>query len=96
VIEVVETAIFARWLAGLRDREARGRIVARTRRLTLGNFGETRSVGEGVRELKIDWGPGYRVYFVQRGERLVVLLAGGDKRTQRRDIARAIELARSL
>jgi putative addiction module killer protein len=71
-------------------------IEARIRRLSLGNFGDVRPVGEGVSEMRIDYGPGYRVYFVQRGAALVVLLAGGDKRTQDRDIATARELAREL
>jgi putative addiction module killer protein len=72
------------------------RIEARIRRLSLGNFGDVRPVGEGVSEMRIDYGPGYRVYFVQRGAALVVLLAGGDKRTQDRDIAIARALAREL
>jgi len=72
------------------------RIEARIRRLSLGNFGDVRPVGEGVSEMRIDYGPGYRVYFVQRGVALVVLLAGGDKRTQDRDIATARALAREL
>jgi putative addiction module killer protein len=96
VIEVVETSVFARWFERLRDREARARIAIRIRRMSLGNFGTSRAVGSGVEELKIDWGPGYRVYYVRRGATLVVLLAGGDKRTQRQDIARAIGLARTL
>jgi putative addiction module killer protein len=80
----------------LNDREARGRIDARIRRLSLGNLGDVKSVGEGVSELPIDYGPGYRVYFVKRGQTLVVLLAGGDKKTQDRDIKKALELAREL
>jgi putative addiction module killer protein len=72
------------------------RIEARIRRLSLGNFGDVRPVGEGVSEMRIDYGPGYRVYFVQRGAALVVLLAGGDKRTQDWDIATARALAREL
>ena len=71
-------------------------VEARIRRLSLGNFGDVRPVGEGVSEMRIDYGPGYRVYFVQRGAALVVLLAGGDKRTQDRDIAIARALAREL
>ena len=96
MIEVEETSVFAGWFSGLRDRHARGRIAARIRRLSLGNFGPARSVGGGVRELKIDYGPGYRIYYFQRSARLVILLAGGDKSSQRRDIARAIALARGL
>lgn len=80
----------------LRDRRARARILARIRRLQLGNPGDVEPVGGGVSELRISYGPGYRVYFVQHGAALVVLLAGGDKRTQQRDIARARELARGL
>jgi len=96
VIEVRETEIFARWLANLRDGRARARINARVRRLSIGNLGDAKSVGGGVLELRIDYGPGYRVYFVRRGEALVILVAGGDKRTQSQDIATAIRLARDL
>jgi putative addiction module killer protein len=96
VIEVWRTDAYTRWLRRLRDREARARINIRVRRLSLGNFGDVRPVGGGVSELRIDYGPGYRVYFVQRGSFLVVLLAGGDKGSQRRDIARARELALEL
>ncbi len=93
-MEIRQTELFARWLVGLRDRRARLRIAARIRRLSLGNFGDVKPVGGGISEMRVDYGPGYRVYFVQRGETLVILLAGGDKRTQGRDIARARELAR--
>ena len=96
VIEVRQTEIFARWLANLRDGRARARINARIRRLSIGNPGDAKSVGGGVLELRIDCGPGYRVYFVRRGEALVILVAGGDKRTQSRDITTAIKLARNL
>jgi putative addiction module killer protein len=96
VIEVRQTEVYARWFDSLRDRQARARIDARIRRLSLGNPGDVRPVGEGVSELRINYGPGYRVYFVQRGETLVVLLAGGDKDTQDRDIRTALELARGL
>lgn len=95
-VEIRQTDRYARWFAGLRNRQARARIDVRVRRLSLGNPGDCRLVGEGVCELRIDYGPGYRVYFVRRGEALVILLAGGDKRTQDRDIRLAIELARSL
>lgn len=94
--EIRQTKEFARWFGKLRDRQARGRILARIRRLQLGNPGDVQPVGEGVSELRVPYGPGYRVYFVQRGAALVVLLAGGDKRTQRQDIATAQELARGL
>lgn len=85
-----------RWFKKLRDRQARARILARVRRLSLGNPGDVSPVGEGVSELRIDHGPGYRVYFKQQGDVWIVLLAGGDKRTQRRDIEQAKELARNL
>jgi putative addiction module killer protein len=94
MIEVRQTEVFARWLAGLRDRQARTRVQARIDRLELGNPGDVRPVGSGVSETRIDYGPGYRVDFVQRGALVVILLAGGDKRTQDRDIATAISLAR--
>lgn len=94
--EVRQTETFARWLVGLRDRRARARIQARIDRLQLGNPGDVKAVGGGISEMRIDYGPGYRVYFVQRGTTLVILLAGGDKHTQERDIATARELARNL
>jgi putative addiction module killer protein len=96
VIEIRQTDVFAAWFAGLRDREARARITVRIRRLSLGNPGDVRPVGNGVSEMRIDYGPGYRVYFVRRGDTVVVLLCGGDKRGQDRDIARALELAREI
>jgi len=96
VIEVRQTEVFAKWFAGQRDRQAKARITARIRRLSLGNPGDVKPVGSGVSELRIDYGPGYRVYFVSRGELVVVLLCAGDKRTQDRDIVRAIELAQKL
>ena len=96
MIEIRQTEAYARWFDSLGDRRARPRIDARIRRLSLGNPGDVRPVGEGVSELRIDYGPGYRVYFVQRGQTLAVLLAGGDKDTQDRDIRTALELAREL
>ena len=96
MLEVRQTDVFTDWFAGLRDREARARITVRIRRLSLGNPGDVNPVGGGVSEMRIDYGPGYRVYFVRRGEALVILVAGGDKGTQDRDIATAIELARDL
>ena len=96
MIEVRQTDVFAAWIANLRDREARARITVRIRRLSLGNPGDVKPVGSGVSEMRIDYGPGYRVYFVRRGDTVVVLLCGGDKRTQDRDIARARELAREI
>lgn len=94
--EIRQTATFSRWFDGLRDRQAQARILVRLRRLSLGNPGDVREVGGGVSELRIDWGPGYRVYFLARGEALVILLAGGDKRTQARDIRAAIDMARTV
>jgi putative addiction module killer protein len=96
MIEVRQTADYAEWFAGLRDRQVRMRIDIRIRRLSLGNAGDVKPVGEGVSELRIPHGPGYRVYFLQRGEWLLILLAGGDKATQDRDIRRAKKLARDL
>ena len=96
MIEVRQTETYIRWISRLRDRQARARINIRVRRLSLGNFGDARPVGGGVSEIRIDYGPGYRVYFIHRGSALVVLLAGGDKSSQRRDIARARDLAREL
>jgi putative addiction module killer protein len=94
MIEIRQTDVFAAWFAGLRDRDARARITVRIRRLSLGNPGDVKPVGAGVSELRIDYGPGYRLYFVRRADIIVVLLCGGDKRTQDRDILRAIDLAR--
>ena len=82
---------FAEWLGGLADRQARARIQARIARVAAGNLGDVEKVGEGVLELKIDWGPGYRVYFARVGNVMVLLLCGEDKRTQQRDINRAKE-----
>jgi putative addiction module killer protein len=92
-IEIRQTEHYARWFASLRDRTARARIDIRIRRLSLGNAGD---VGAGVSELRIDYGPGYRIYFVQRGTQLVVLLAGGDKSSQSHDIATAHVIAKIL
>jgi putative addiction module killer protein len=96
MIEVRQTEEYEVWFDGLRDREARFRILARIRRLSLGNPGDVRPVGEGVSELRIQYGAGYRVYVKQQGEALIVLLAGGDKSTQGADIERAKALARGL
>jgi putative addiction module killer protein len=94
VIEIRETEAFSVWLRGLRDAQARARIAARIRRLAFGNAGDVKPVGEGVSELRIHYGPGYRVYFVQRGAVLIVLLCGGDKGTQGKDIEAAKRLAK--
>jgi putative addiction module killer protein len=96
MLEIRQTDVFSRWFAGLRDSRARMRITTRIRRLSLGLAGDVKPVGEGVSELRINYGPGYRVYFVQRGGTLIVLLAGGDKHTQSRDIESAKALAREL
>lgn len=96
MIEVRQTEIYAKWFDALRDRQARARIDIRIRRLSIGNFGDVKPVGEGVSELRIDYGPGYRVYFVKRDLELVILLAGGDKRTQADDVKTAIQLSRTL
>ncbi len=96
MIEVRQTDIYAHWFGRLRDCQARARINTRIRRLSLGNPGDVKPVGDGVSEMRIDHGPGYRVYFVRQGDTVVVLLGGGDKRTQERDIRTAIETARQL
>jgi putative addiction module killer protein len=93
MIEVRQTEEFSGWLRRLRDAVAVARIVGRIRRMELGNPGDAKSVGRGVMEMRIAYGPGYRIYYVQRGAEIVILLCGGDKRTQRRDIKRAQALA---
>ena len=96
MFEVRKTEVYAKWLDGLRDVRARARVLVRVERLTAGNPGDVRPVGEGVSELRIDYGPGYRVYFKKQGRTIVVLLAGGDKRSQPDDIRTALHLARNL
>jgi putative addiction module killer protein len=96
MIEIRKTDIYAQWLDGLRDIQARARIQVRVERLAAGNAGDVKPVGEGVSELRIDYGPGYRVYFTRHGSEIVILLAGGDKRTQAADIKTALRLARNL
>jgi putative addiction module killer protein len=93
MIEVRQTEVFSSWIRKLRDERARGRIEIRIRRLSLGNFGDVKPVGEGISELRIDYGPGYRVYLQRQGNLLVLLLVGGDKKTQDADIAKAKKLA---
>lgn len=93
---ILTTETFDGWFARLRDKMAQKRILARIRRAELGNLGECEPVGEGVSEMKIHYGPGYRVYFIQQGMEIVILLAGGDKSTQKQDIKTAIEIAREL
>jgi putative addiction module killer protein len=96
MIETRKTVVYAKWIDGLRDVTARARILVRVERLTRGNPGDVKPVGEGVSEMRIKYGPGYRVYFKQSGQQLIVLLAGGNKSTQPEDIQKAIELARNL
>jgi putative addiction module killer protein len=91
-----KTEIFAKWIDGLPDIRARARILVRIERLAAGNPGDIKAVGEGVSELRIDYGPGYRVYYKKHGRELVILLAGGDKRTQAKDIKTALRLAQNL
>jgi putative addiction module killer protein len=93
MIELIKTSVFDIWLRGLRDRRAVVRIAARLDRLALGNPGDVKPVGVGLSEMRIDYGPGYRVYFLQRGSIFIVLLCGGDKATQQRDIEQAKALA---
>lgn len=96
MIEIRKTDLFAHWLDDLRDIQARARVQARIERLAGGNPGDVEPVGEGVSELRINHGPGYRVYFKQRGRELIILLAGGDKSTQTKDTKAALRLARNL
>lgn len=96
MIEIRQTEIYSKWFKSLRDTQAQARINIRIRRLSMGNSGDVKPVGKGVSELRIDYGAGYRVYFIQRGEQLIILLAGGDKRTQEQDIKTALNLAKEL
>ena len=96
MVEIRKTDLFAHWLDELRDIQARARVQSRIERLAAGNPGNVEPVGEGVSELRINYGPGYRVYFKQRGSELIILLAGGDKKTQAKDIKTALRLARNL
>ncbi|WP_237153972.1 type II toxin-antitoxin system RelE/ParE family toxin [Oryzibacter oryziterrae] len=96
MIEVRQTAQYVKWFAGLKDARAQARVNVRIRRLSLGNMGDVKSVGSGVHELRIDYGPGYRVYFTYRGVEIVLLLCGGDKSSQDADIRRAQRLASEL
>jgi putative addiction module killer protein len=96
MIEVRQTAKFASWLVDLRDTTARARILVRIRRLELGNPGDVKPVGDGVSELRIPYGPGYRVYFTRQGQEIVILLCGGDKSFQGRDIIAARQMAKEL
>lgn len=96
MIEVRQTKTFENWFKRLRDRKAKARVQARIDRMAIGNFGDVAPVGEGVSELRIHYGPGYRVYFVQCGQVVVILLSGGDKSSQDSDIRKAKELAKQL
>lgn len=95
-MEIRQTDAFSAWLRKLKDRQARARIQVRIDRLELGNPGDVKPVGQGVSEMRIPYGPGYRVYYIQRGEMLIVLLAGGDKSTQDADIKTALSLAEEI
>lgn len=95
-VELLKTDVFDRWLTKLRDARAAARVQARLDRLALGNPGDVKSVGEGVVEMRIDYGPGYRVYYTRRGVLVILLLCGGDKSTQVKDIARAKQMAQAL
>ncbi len=96
MVEIRKTENFAKWLDGLHDTRARARILVRIERLAAGNPGDVKAVGEGVSELRIDYGPGYRVYYKKHELKVVILLAGGDKRTQTKDIKAALRLAENL
>jgi putative addiction module killer protein len=96
MIEVRQTKVFVDWFCRLRDRRAKVRIQARIDRIERGNFGDVSSVGQGISELRVNYGPGYRVYFVQKGSTVVILLCGGDKSTQQSDINKAKELSKQL
>ncbi len=96
MLELRKTEIFARWLDGLHDLRARARVQARIERLAAGNPGDVKPVGEGISELRMDYGPGYRVYYRKQGRTIIILLAGGDKKTQASDIKTAIRLAKNL
>lgn len=94
MFQIRQTKIFLDWIKGLRDENARARINIRIRRMSLGNPGDIKSVGEGVSEMRVDYGPGYRIYFTRQGASLVLLLCGGNKNTQSKDIAFAKKLAK--
>jgi putative addiction module killer protein len=92
-IEIRQTEIYKKWFENLKDKRARARIDIRIRRISFGNFGDVKPVGNGVSEIRIDYRPGYRVYFFQKRERVIILLCGGDKSSQGRDISKAYEIA---
>lgn len=94
MVELIQSDVFAKWLKELRDRQAKARIEARILRLSMGNPGDVKPTAHGISEMRINYGPGYRVYYQQRGPVLILLLCGGDKRTQDRDIKRAVQIAK--
>ena len=96
MIEIRKTETFAKWIDGLSDIRARARILVRIERLAAGNPGDVKPVGENISEMRIDYGPGYRIYYKKTGQTIVVILAGGDKRTQKKDIKKAQQLANNL
>ncbi|MDD2899928.1 MAG: type II toxin-antitoxin system RelE/ParE family toxin [Desulfuromonadaceae bacterium] len=96
MVEIRKTEMFAKWIDNLRDVQAKARVLVRIERLASGNAGDVKPVGEGISEMRIDYGPGYRVYFTKRGSELIILLAGGDKGSQSADIKVALRLARNL
>jgi putative addiction module killer protein len=96
MVEIRNTELFAKWIDNLRDVQAKARVLVRIERLASGNAGDVKPIGEGISEMRIDYGPGYRVYFIKRGNELIILLAGGDKSSQTADIKVAIRLASNL
>ena len=93
MLEILQSSTYRRWFEKLRDRGAKARIDARIRRISLGNLGDVKRLGDNISELRIDYGPGYRVYFTRRGARVLLLLCGGDKSNQQSDIDRAREIS---
>ncbi len=96
MVEIRKTELFAKWIDNLRDIQAKARVLVRVERLASGNSGDVKPVGEGISEMRIDYGPGYRVYFTKRGSELIILLAGGDKSSQAHDIKVALRIAQNL